>query len=158
MKDTFNLPHEDAQRASVGLLVLRIGIGLTFLMVHGWPKLTGGPETWAHLGGAMGLLGITFKPVFWGFIAAVSEALGGLFLIIGFVVRPAALLLMITMGVALLLHASKGESFMHPLELGIVFLALFVSGGGPYSLDHLLKKKLRKKSKRTDVAGDNDNA
>ena len=36
----------------IGLLVLRIGIGLMF-MVHGAPKLFDGPEKWEKLGMAM---------------------------------------------------------------------------------------------------------
>ena len=35
-----------------GLLVLRVGIGVMF-MVHGYPKLAGGAEKWAMLGGAL---------------------------------------------------------------------------------------------------------
>ena len=36
-----------------GLLILRIGLGGMYLW-HGWPKLSGGPERWTKLGGAMG--------------------------------------------------------------------------------------------------------
>ena len=35
-----------------GLLILRIGLGIAF-MVHGWPKLMGGPRFWEGLGGAV---------------------------------------------------------------------------------------------------------
>ena len=58
----------------IGLLVLRIGIGLMFIL-HGAPKLFGGPEKWGQIGGAMSSLGIGFAPAFWGFMAAVSEFL-----------------------------------------------------------------------------------
>lgn len=129
-----------------GWLVLRIGIGATFLFVHGGPKLLAGPEKWTQLGGAMGLLGITFVPVFWGFMAAISEALGGLLLMLGAFVRPAALLMFITMGVASFLHHSRGESFMHPLELSIVFLALIIGGGGRYALGCRIRSCIKRKT------------
>ena len=53
-----------------GLLILRIGLGAAF-MIHGLPKLTDGPKLWASLGKSMGLIGIDFLPVFWGFIWAI---------------------------------------------------------------------------------------
>ena len=63
---------------NIGILFIRIGIGLMFIL-HGWPKFTGGPEKWAGLGAyGMGTLGINFLPVFWGFMAAAAEFLGGI--------------------------------------------------------------------------------
>ena len=40
---------------NVGLLVLRLGIGIIFI-IHGLPKLMGGVETWTKLGGAMSMM------------------------------------------------------------------------------------------------------
>ena len=125
------------QWSAAGWFVLRLGIGITFLFLHGGPKLLGGPETWVKLGGAMGSLGISFAPVFWGFCAALAEALGGLLLILGLFVRPAAVFMLITMFVAVVFHAQNGESIAHPLEMAIVFAALIVSGGGPWRVTRL---------------------
>ena len=36
----------------LGLLLLRVGIGIMFT-IHGYPKLIGGPEMWAKVGGTM---------------------------------------------------------------------------------------------------------
>ena len=47
-----------------GLLLLRIGIGISFI-VHGFPKIAGGTEKWAMLGKAMGNVGLDFGNVFW---------------------------------------------------------------------------------------------
>ena len=55
----------------LGLLVLRIGLGVMF-MVHGFPKLAGGPEAWAGLGGVMGKVGVHFAPAAWGLLADVA--------------------------------------------------------------------------------------
>lgn len=123
-----------------GLLVLRVGLGVMFLF-HGWPKLSGGPEKWAKVGGAMSTLGLDFAPAFWGFMAAATEFVGGALLIVGLATRPASFLLVCTMAVATIMHVSKGHEFSkisHPLEDGIAFLALLIMGAGVYSLDHKL--------------------
>lgn len=132
---TFWDKHRD-----IGLLILRIGFGCMFLY-HGLPKLFAGPERWERLGGAMASLGITFLPTFWGFMAAISEALGGICLILGFFLRPACILLTITMVVAAASHLGRGEGLggaAHALKAGIVFLSLILIGPGKYSLDEKL--------------------
>lgn len=53
----------------IGYLIIRVGIG-TMIMLHGFPKLMGGPDTWVFLGGAMENFGITFAPMFWGFMGS----------------------------------------------------------------------------------------
>ena len=124
-----------------GLLILRIGIGLMFIL-HGAPKLFGGAEKWEKLGMAMATLGIGFMPAFWGFMAAISEFFGGICLILGFVFRPACILMTITMLVATISHLSRGDGLSgasHAIELGIVFLSLILIGAGKYSLDEKLR-------------------
>jgi putative oxidoreductase len=119
-----------------GLLLLRIGFGLAFL-VHGIPKIIGGPEKWAALGGAMATLGVTAAPTLWGLMAALSETVGGLLLMLGLFFRPACLSLAVTMAVALNMHVTKGDPFpvySHALEDGIVFLSLMLIGPGKYAL------------------------
>lgn len=68
-----------------------------------------------------------------------AEVLGSLFLIAGFLVRPAALVLAFGMFVATFL-ASPGNTFTQN-ELSFVYMgiyiAIFISGGGRYSLDRL---------------------
>lgn len=126
-----------------GLLFLRVGIGISF-MFHGFPKLMGGPETWAYLGGALSAVGINFAPTFFGFLASVSEFGGGLLLALGLLSRPACFFLMNTMVVATIMHVTKGDPFMkysHALESAILFLSLMVIGPGKYSLDEKLSEK-----------------
>jgi putative oxidoreductase len=130
-----NYPH-----LSLGLLLLRIGLGLTF-MAHGLPKLAGGPEGWVNLGGAMAHWGLTFAPVFWGFAGAMAEFGGGLLLLLGLFFRPVCGMLVLTMATATLVHFKNGDDFStlsHALEMGIVFVSLFFTGPGRYSLDYRL--------------------
>ena len=49
-------------------LVLRIMLGLTLIFSHGLPKIMA-PDRWEREGQAMANLGITFAPVFFGFMA-----------------------------------------------------------------------------------------
>ena len=120
-----------------GILLLRIGIGVS-MMMHGIPKLMAGPEMWTGLGGAMGNLGITFAPTFWGFMAAFAEGVGGLLIALGLFVRPVSLMLVFNMIVAMMMHIAQGDGFLgygHALDLLIIFAALLFIGAGKYSLD-----------------------
>lgn len=120
-----------------GLLILRIGLGVMF-MIHGFPKLAGGPAGWEGLGGSMKVIGIDFLPIFWGFMAAAAEGIGGLLLILGLFFRPVNMLLVFTMIIAALVHFGKGDGLSgasHAIELGIVFFSLIFIGPGKYSID-----------------------
>ena len=120
-----------------GLLIMRIGVG-AMMMVHGLPKLTAGTEKWGKVGESMESFGITFAPVFWGFMASVSEAIGGLLIILGLFFRPAALLLLITMIVAATKHFTQGDGIQgagHAVELAFVFFGFLFLGPGKYSVD-----------------------
>jgi putative oxidoreductase len=120
-----------------GLLVIRVGLGIMFIY-HGLPKLMGGEDMWMKVGSSAKYVGITFAPVFWGFMAGTVEALGGLFLIIGLAFRPVCLLLIINLIVAAAYHFGSGggmEAAAHAIEDAIMFAGLFFIGPGSYSLD-----------------------
>jgi putative oxidoreductase len=126
----------------LGLLVIRAGIGLSMVAFHGYGKITGGPEGWERTGGAMARFGISFAPVFWGFMAAFSEFFCAILVILGLFFRPATILLACTMIVASARHLSlpadaagagwKGAS--HALEFLAVFLGLLAAGPGKYRI------------------------
>ncbi len=132
---------------NLGLLVLRIGLGLTFVIIHGGPKLFGGVEAWQDVGSAMTLIfGIETGLVYFGFLAAISEFIGGICLMLGLFFRPALVFLTGTMVVATLKHVQAGEAFSYPLEMAIVFGSLFIIGPGSIALDHILSGVFKSKS------------
>jgi len=121
----------------LGLLLLRAVIGLYLAFGHGWGKIAGGPEQWAGLGGTMEIFGLGFAPTFWGFMAAFAEFACALLVVVGFLTRPAALLVVINMAVAATAHitgAIDGGPEM-ALLYGFVFLSLILIGPGKYSID-----------------------
>jgi putative oxidoreductase len=115
------------------LSVLRIVAGLTF-MEHGTAKLFGFPA-WPSFG----------RPVLFHeeWFAGVIEGLGGLLLTLGLFTRPAAFIMSGEMAIGYwTVHAQK--SFFPLLSGGdaaalycLVFLYIFVAGGGPWSIDAL---------------------
>ena len=122
---------------NTGLLIVRIGLG-TMFMLHGYPKLLGGPEQWEALGGAMKNLGITFAPVVWGLLAGITETFGGFLILLGLAFRPVCMLLTFNLLVAAIMYLKSGEDFMsasQAIETGFMFLALIFIGAGKYSVD-----------------------
>jgi len=140
--------HSRYRYQKTGLLLLRLGVGLAFIL-HGWPKLAGGPEHWAQIGQSMQLVGVGFAPAFWGFMAGFSEAVGGLMLLLGLLFRPFCLLLLLTMLIAITTHISHGDNFnvySHALEAAVLFFSLLFIGPGKYSLDYRLFPKANDRS------------
>src|SRR5579862_3769384 len=116
-----------------GLLFLRVALGAFYFYVHGWHKLAGGVHAWREIGSAVRYTGIHFGWVFWGLMAALSETLGCVLVVLGFLFRPACLLLFITLVIASLsdmhLHRGRGlEDASHPIELAILFFSLLFIG------------------------------
>ena len=127
------------RHSELGHVILRVGLGFTSLFLRGISQLAGGPERWEEMGGAMQHLGITFAPVFWGLMASLAEAAGGLLLLLGLFVRPACAFLIFTMFVVCVQSFINNGMLMgaraHPLELGIAYVGLMFLGAGRYSLD-----------------------
>lgn len=132
-----------ASRASWGLSIIRILVGIIF-MAHGAQKLfglfggglAGTAQFMESLGLAPGLL--------MALLSGGAEFFGGLALVIGLLVRPAALALTVTLIVAIfsvhigngLFMANNGYEFALALMAGT--LAVLVEGAGKLSLDRLI--------------------
>jgi len=127
-----------SQYRDIGLLILRAGIG-TMMVIFGWQKLKEGDATWLKLGKAMENFGITFYPIVWGFLCALTEALGGLLVVIGLWFRPVCIVMVLLFVVAtVMLYNTTGGNFKEwtrPAELGLLFFSLIFIGAGKYSID-----------------------
>lgn len=130
-----------------GLLVLRCGIGFGFIYYHGWGKITGGPERWEGLGGAMSRLGIDFWPTFWGFMMSFAESVGALMIVAGFFFRPFCALLGFGMFVAWLGHVVSGNGNPgHTFKNFFALLGMMLIGPGKYSVDRWLEDRRASRS------------
>ena len=126
------------------LSILRIVAALLFIE-HGTTKLLGFPSlppTMTAPVPALSFMGL----------AGLIEAIGGLFLLAGFLTRPVAFLLSGEMAIAYwMFHAPK--STFPSINMGdaailfcFVFLYLAAAGPGPWSLDHS-----QGRTRRTDI-------
>ena len=122
---------------NTGLFIMRVGVG-AMMIVHGFDKLKGGTAVWTDLGSAMNALHIPYIHVFWGFMCAITETIGGLFCVLGLWFRAVCLFMIFNFIVAALFHFAKGDGLQeaaHALELIFVFAGLVFLGPGTYSVD-----------------------
>lgn len=116
-------------RPGVGLLVLRVGLGLIFFL-HGWMKLFGEREIFVRE--ILSMVGWTIpEPVIW--LVTALEISGGLALIIGFYARWAAVALALEMIVVVLMfHLRQGFFIVAipnvPLAYGFEFHVALITG------------------------------
>ena len=117
----------------LGLLILRVGFGATFIWYHGLPKLLGGPEAWERTGRAVSHAGITFGYEWWGLLAALSETVGGALFAAGFLFRPACVALFGVMLFATIEQFTRAvPAPEHALKNLFVFLGMFFVGPGRF--------------------------
>lgn len=123
-------------------LAIRLLLGSTLLFAHGIPKVLEGPERWEGTGRAMASVGITFAPMFWGFMAVSTEVLAGVLFLIGLAVRPASVVMLFVMFVAaaqnIMNAGTLGGGRAHPVDFAAGALALLILGAGAMSLDRKL--------------------
>lgn len=129
-------PYRPAQ-VDLGLLVLRLGLGLIMAFSHGWGKLIGFADKSAVFSDPLGVgsvvsLGLT---VFAEFFCALAVALG-LF------TRAAVIPLIVTMMVAaFVIHGADPWSKKEFAMLYLVpLLTILLAGPGKYSIDHMLHR------------------
>src|SRR3954471_2062770 len=119
-----------------GLLIIRVSIGGP-VIYFGYSKVIGGTEMWSNVGSAMKTVHINFGYTFWGLMATIAEFVGGICLVLGFLFRPALVMMVFTMFIAVWSMHAGGKSlgeFAFPLLCGLVFVGLFVAGPGKYAL------------------------
>ena len=101
----------------------------------------------------------------WAAIHDYVEFLGGAFFAIGFLTRPAALSLMLTMWTAVYFHLSANGlqgfplghvpnysyDFEEPMLYSLIFLLFWFNGAGPLSLDSIIYGRISAKDNESDL-------
>ena len=141
MRMTQSMETNREAMIDIGILLLRIVVGITFL-VAGYLKLTGGP---AGFGGFLGSLGVPLPGLF-AWIVTLVELLGGLALILGIGTRIAAPLLVIDMFFAIVLvkgtngFQNGDGGYQFELLLLAACLLFALAGAGKLSGDKMFLK------------------
>ncbi len=119
---------------SLALCVLRLWLGLSLLVLHGWGKLAGFSQIAAGFMDPLGIGGHASLA-----LTVFAEVLCSALLVLGLFTRLAALVLAIEMAVAFTLIHGHALSGPHGGELAFLYLAgfvaLFLGGGGCCSVD-----------------------
>lgn len=141
--------------ASIGILVLRVAVGLMMLVGHGWGKV----ENFAKMKDSfpvpdLFLLNKMSSPVSLMATIGAEVVCAGL-IVFGLMTRLSSFVLGFTMVVAAFHILAKEPFFYHPVnamhakELAVMYLipalVLVLTGGGAYSLDALLCKEGRRR-------------
>lgn len=132
--------------AGWGPLALRLPIGL-ILAAHGAQKLFGWFGGYGLEGTGQFMTSLGLEPGFlMALMAGSAEFFGGLALVVGLLVRPAAAVVAVTMLVAIFsVHIGNGlfmanNGYEYALTLLAVAVALLVSGAGKASVDAALSR------------------
>jgi putative oxidoreductase len=119
----------------LGLLMLRLGVGLPMLACHGMPYLTHFDQEAARFLPLFGLNASTTLV-----LAIVSEVGAAFLMVVGLFTRPAALLLAVNMAVAfVVVHGASfmGEQSGEPAFLYMIGAAtISMMGPGRLAVDH----------------------
>lgn len=134
--------NRSAPTADLGLTLLRVVVGLTFL-AHGLLKLfvfgrAGTAGFFAHVGAPF--------PAVTSMLVMALESLGAAALVVGLFTRVVAALLACDMIGAIVLARIKGGFFLpNGAEFEILLLAcalaLALAGAGPWSVDALIRRR-----------------
>ncbi|MEU8249817.1 DoxX family protein [Nonomuraea sp. NPDC048916] len=136
-------------------LISRVTIGVIFV-AHGWQKWQGGLGATTQ---AFAQSGVPLPQLAAGF-ASVAEIVGGVLLILGLFVRLSALvLLIVSLGALIFVHAPKGMFVQEGGwelvgSLAAICLLFLVLGGGRLGLDSLFGGLHRRRAARQVAAGE----
>lgn len=129
-------------------VALRIPAAIIFI-AHGAQKLFGLFGGYGLEGTGQWMASIGLEPGYQlALLAGSAEFFGGIALLIGLLVRPAALMLSVTMLVAIFsVHFANGlfmtnNGYEFAFALLAISVSLMFSGAGKLSVDNLLKKRL----------------
>lgn len=125
-----------AKYRETGLLLIRVSLGLLFILYTA-PPLIGGPSGWAHFGAGARHLGLHSHFQLWGFFGSLFGCLGGVLMIFGLFFRIGVLLvLVLAIGHAIALEKGAGFRVALPsIEMCFVLAGILFVGPGKYSVD-----------------------
>ena len=136
-----------SSNAGFSTLALRIPIGITFF-AHGAQKLFAWFGGYGLEGTGQWMASIGLEPGYQlALMAGSAEFFGGIALLLGLLIRPAALMLAITMVVAIFsVHFANGlflsnNGYEFALALLAASVSVLFSGAGRLSMDNLLAKR-----------------
>ena len=124
-------------------LLIRCAVGIT-LAVHGWGKISRGAEAMAPAFMKMGYQ----DPILLIYFLILVEFVGGIAIAVGLLTRLFAAMVTIEMAWIMFAHylpngfswLNRGYEFV--MLWGLVALAIWWRGGGPYSLDRAIGREL----------------
>ena len=131
---------------NIGLLILRVGLGSVYTL-QGIPILFGGPERWISHGAIVEQMGIGVEPMFFGFLAGITEFFGGLLLLAGLFYRQVLILFILVVLALMASYVGQGADYAmisHQLKMAIVFMSMIFIGPGKYSIDNRLNRRHRR--------------
>ena len=130
MRMAFLAKYRDA-----GLLLMRVGLGVLFVILTG-PVLLAGPSRWANFGSRN--LGLSSNYAFWGFLGALAGCTGAALMIFGLLFRPGVLLVLAITLVHTVGAFDGGGTVrgnLAAIELCVMLIGLLFVGPGKYSVD-----------------------
>ena len=138
----FGSKQKNALRQNIGFLLLRFFVGLALCTVFEkfFPKNgIWGPQDWfiqdtANMGFPL--------PVFFAWVAVLSEFFGGILLMLGLFTKPAALLnVFVTFTATFIYHNGDiGNAGLLSFFFLIMCLCILLFGPGKFSLDYLINR------------------
>ena len=123
--------------------LIRFAVSLP-LLIRAYGKVLAGPEKIAPAFTAVGLS----HPVFWAIVSTWTESLGGIGLLLGLFTRFFGAAIAIEMAyITFGLYWGNGFSWLgrgyeYTLMWGLICFAIALRGGGPFSVDRLLRREL----------------
>jgi len=119
--------------------MIRVTFGV-LLITHGWEKLMNGPAAVAP-----GMAKSGFVPgIMFAYAAIILENIGAACVALGLFTRFFAVAIAIEMAlITFVVQLPRGFARMElAIMFGVVFFAIALRGGGPYSLDRVIGKEL----------------
>ena len=136
---------------------MRLGYAALLFGYHGWGRLTQIysytllDQPWPFIG-VIQKLGFPLPPAF-AFLSALSEGVGTILIALGIFPRSAAVMISLSMGVAVYSKVSKSDSFELPALYLLGAVAIAVAGPGRFSVGSIAPGFLKgKKQKRRSAA------